>query len=88
MKEKRRWLLAGLLLFIFVITGCSFRHNAEKIATAPDPIVVGNDAQDQTEADAAADRAGQNAEAEEQKLISEIEIESRPHRDAIKAKGI
>lgn len=88
MKEKRRWLLAGLLLFVFAITGCSFLHNAEKIATAPDPIVVGNDVQDQTEADAAADRAGQNAEAEEQKLISEIEIESRPHRDAIKAKGI
>ncbi len=43
MKEKRRWLLAGLLLFVFAITGCSFPHNAEKIATAPDPIVVASE---------------------------------------------
>ena len=46
MKGKRRWLLAGLLLTVLAITGCGFLRNAEKIATTPEPVVVGSDAEE------------------------------------------
>ena len=48
MNGKRRWLFTGLLLPVLAITGCSFLRNAEKIATAPDPVVVGSVAEEQT----------------------------------------
>ena len=57
MNGKRRWLFAGLLLTVLAITGCSFLHNAEKIATAPDPGVGGPDAGTQAEPDAAEEPA-------------------------------
>ena len=84
MEGKRRWLLAGMLLTVFAITGCSFLHNAEKIATVPDPVVVGPDAETQVESDA----MKQKAEAEEQQLLSEVKISRIPERDATRAKGI
>ena len=84
MNGKRRWLFAGLLLTVLAITGCSFLHNAEKIATAPDPVVVGPDAGTQAEPNA----AKQKAEEEEQQLISEIRISNIPEREATRAKGI
>lgn len=80
MKEKRRWLLAGLLLTVFAITGCSFLHDAEKIATVPDPVVAGSEAEPNA--------TEQKAEAEEQQLLSEIQISKIPKRDATRAKGI
>ena len=46
MNGKRRWLFTGLLLPVLAITGCSFLRNAEKIATAPDPVVVGSVAEE------------------------------------------
>lgn len=49
MNGKRRWLFTCLLLPVLVITGCGFLRNAEKIATAPDPVVVGQDAKTETE---------------------------------------
>ena len=72
MKGKRRWLLAGLLLIVLAITGCGFLRNAEKIATTPEPVVVGSDAEEASEAE----KAEQKAEAEEQKLISEIRMQN------------
>ena len=84
MKEKRRWLLAGLLLIVLAITGCGFLRNAEKIATTPEPVVVGSDAEEASEAE----KAEQKAEAEEQKLISEIRISNIPEREETRAKGI
>ena len=84
MKGKRRWLLAGLLLIVLAITGCGFLRNAEKIATTPEPVVVGSDAEEASEAE----KAEQKAEAEEQKLISEIRISNIPEREETRAKGI
>jgi len=84
MKGKRRWLLAGLLLTVLAITGCGFLRNAEKIATTPEPVVVGSDAEEASEAE----KAEQKVEAEEQKLISEIRISNIPEREEIRAKGI
>ena len=84
MKGKRRWLLAGLLLTVLAITGCGFLRNAEKIATTPEPVVVGSDAEEASEAE----KAEQKAEAEEQKLISEIRISNIPEREETRAKGI
>ena len=87
MNGKRRWLFTGLLLPVLAITGCSFLRNAEKIATAPDPVVVGSVAEEQAEEDA----AEQKAKEEEQQLISELQIPEEPEqdeRDATRAKGI
>ena len=84
MKGKRRWLLAGLLLIVLAITGCGFLRNAEKIATTPEPVVVGSDAEEASEAE----KAEQKAEVEEQKLISEIRISNIPEREETRAKGI
>lgn len=80
---KRRWLLAGLLLIVLAITGCGFLRNAEKIATTPEPVVVGSDAEEASEAE----KAEQKAEAEEQKLISEIRISNTPEREGNPGKG-
>lgn len=87
MNGKRRWLFTCLLLPVLVITGCGFLRNAEKIATAPDPVVVGQDAKTETESDA----AEQKVKEEEQQLISELQIPEEPEqdeRDATRAKGI
>ena len=86
MNGKRRWLFTCLLLPVLVITGCGFLRNAEKIATAPDPVVVGQDAETETESDAAEQKV-----KEEQQLISELQILEEPEqdeRDATRAKGI
>ena len=59
----------------------------QKIATAPDPVVVGQDAKTETESDA----AEQKVKEEEQQLISELQIPEEPEqdeRDATRAKGI
>ena len=74
MNGKRRWLFTCLLLPVLVITGCGFLRNAEKIATAPDPVVVGQDAGTETESDA----AEQKVKEEEQQLISELQIPEEP----------
>ncbi|MFR5731379.1 MAG: hypothetical protein ACLUD2_04895 [Clostridium sp.] len=75
MNGKRRWLLAGLLLPVLVITGCGFLRNAEKIATTPEPVVVASDAEEASEAE----KQSRKSEAEEQQLISELQISGR-HR--------
>lgn len=83
MKGKYRWLLAGLLLTVLAVTGCSFLHNAEKIATEPNPVVVGHEEESQEETDA----PDQTVETEE-RWISELEIPVTPTRDAVRVKGI
>ena len=86
MNGKRRWLFTCLLLPVLVITGCGFLRNAEKIATAPDPVVVGQDAETETESDAAEQKV-----KEEQQLISELQIPEEPEqdeRDATRSKSL